>query len=286
MELVLDAASLGGRSMPSLWAASLDLPDTAPKAAPKASTAAVSMDGGVSMDRSLGYRAFAARRASNALARGAVEIASLAGDEALWYPLPLILVAVHAVFNIWGNDGVATLAELFGDMGMLACIETALKATFRRARPDYGAAAPAFYVLPGEEYSFPSGHAMRSSFLAASLGLGRFVPIVGRALSDDPRAQALAAAAAVGVAASRVAKGRHYPTDVVAGALLGLFMAHGAALLGDAAWAALKVPCGIMMTLEALACLAVPRWRTQGFQIHVAIQTLWWVAQFYGRLEF
>ncbi|HSO97457.1 MAG TPA: phosphatase PAP2 family protein [Solirubrobacteraceae bacterium] len=66
-------------------------------------------------------------------------------------------------------------------------------------------------------YSFPSGHATQSTALCVALVI---------ALLSGPRRRQIAAAAAgcllvAGVAFSRVYLGVHYPSDVVAGVLLG-----------------------------------------------------------------
>jgi membrane-associated phospholipid phosphatase len=71
--------------------------------------------------------------------------------------------------------------------------------------------------------SFPSGHASLAFALATSYWLAR------RDLTGGPGAAGWAAAgAAVGVAASRILAGKHFLSDVVAGALLGV--AGGAAV--------------------------------------------------------
>jgi undecaprenyl-diphosphatase len=89
-----------------------------------------------------------------------------------------------------------------------ALIVLALKFIIRRQRPqgDWGA-----IYRKTDPHSFPSGHAARA-FLLATLALGLGPPWFGLAL--------LAWAPLVSLA--RVSLGVHYPSDVAAGALLGI----------------------------------------------------------------
>jgi undecaprenyl-diphosphatase len=87
-----------------------------------------------------------------------------------------------------------------------------LKRRFRRARPSGessrpGLAAPEWLAF--DEFSFPSGHTL-NAFAAATL--------VGLA---SPAFAPLAGILAVSIGLSRVVLGFHYPSDVVAGALIG-----------------------------------------------------------------
>lgn len=75
----------------------------------------------------------------------------------------------------------------------------ALKLTVRRTRPD------------GGRYSFPSGHAS-GSFASAA--------VLGRHLG--PKVGLPAFALATYVAVSRVQEGRHFPSDVILGAAIGV----------------------------------------------------------------
>ena len=95
-------------------------------------------------------------------------------------------------------------------------LSSGLKLLFARARPD----PSALYLIevPGS-FSFPSGHALGSTVVVGAL------TVVAFTLLRSARWRALVVAAAlayvVGVAASRVYFGVHFPTDVVGGMLAG-----------------------------------------------------------------
>jgi len=132
-----------------------------------------------------------------------------------------------------GVVGFAGLASLDGASaeqarGRAAVLANAVGWTFattewvkvltHRNRPVlYTAGAPAAASNPDNRRSFPSGHAS-VAFAAATA----YVVMAGRErLSHRARNAALLYAGAVGVAALRVAGGKHFPTDVAGGAALG-----------------------------------------------------------------
>jgi undecaprenyl-diphosphatase len=90
----------------------------------------------------------------------------------------------------------------------------ALKRLARRVRPHSGAAAPRY-----DRYSFPSGHALNAFAACGLLSLA------------EPGLAAPSLAVAANIAVARVALGRHYATDVIAGGAIGTFAAVSAHLL-------------------------------------------------------
>lgn len=95
-----------------------------------------------------------------------------------------------------------------------------LKNTIRRDRPCHRFAHCQAAIEPSDRFSFPSGHAA-GAFVFAML-IAEFYP------SLLPLGFLLAGL----VGASRVLLGVHYPTDILAGAVLGI----GSALLGLNLW--------------------------------------------------
>ncbi|MDA8019581.1 MAG: phosphatase PAP2 family protein [Thermoanaerobaculia bacterium] len=91
----------------------------------------------------------------------------------------------------------------------------ALKRKTARPRPLHAAVGFDFTVPPLDRYSFPSGHTLHA--VAFAFVASAQAPVLGWILVPF----------AVLVGLSRVVLGLHYPTDVLAGALLGSVMAWG-----------------------------------------------------------
>jgi undecaprenyl-diphosphatase len=122
------------------------------------------------------------------------------GDGPLW-------AVVGAGLLIWGTPFLRALTwvtalAVLGSTG----ISTAIKYLVRRRRPQE---LTQFYASKHDRYSFPSGHATRMAAIAVIVGC--FVPEL--ALTSYALAPI--------VAICRVLVGVHYPSDVVAGILIG-----------------------------------------------------------------
>ncbi|WP_415893484.1 phosphatase PAP2 family protein [Neptuniibacter sp. PT8_73] len=93
-----------------------------------------------------------------------------------------------------------------------------LKNTIKRDRPCDSLPFEA-YIVPSDKFSFPSGHSA-AAFVFASL-VAHFYP----------EFSAVSYVLAVAIGMSRVLLGVHYPTDILAGAVLGLSCAATAITL-------------------------------------------------------
>jgi undecaprenyl-diphosphatase len=146
------------------------------------------------------------------LMRGLTDLASVPGLA--------ILSAAVALFLLWQRRWrlAGVWVGLAAGTGLLV---TALKLFFARTRPDL------FRVLAlPHSFSFPSGHATGSSALFGTLAL--MVAQVRPAWTG--RVSVLAGLIILGVGASRIYLGVHWPTDVLAGYLLGSLLALNAAV--------------------------------------------------------
>lgn len=135
-------------------------------------------------------------------------VATYCGDGYLWLAVGLYLIG-------WGTPlDRRRVAVMF----VITCLNIALfrlsKQLTKRDRPDSAAALELrFRYL--DSYSFPSGHATTSFGLAYMLSaFYPFWPV-----------QTASYLAALLIAFSRVYVGEHYPSDVLSGALLGVFAA-------------------------------------------------------------
>lgn len=116
------------------------------------------------------------------------------------------VAATGAAVALWcrGSRRNATLltAAVVGS----TLLNTALKSVFQRSRPDFWE-----HLVTENSYSFPSGHAMASMALAASL------VVLGWGTRWRWSAVVAGAVYVLAVGISRMYLGVHYPSDVIAG---------------------------------------------------------------------
>lgn len=134
-------------------------------------------------------------------------IVSRLGDGVFWYALMLILLMVH------GQTALPTVARMLVAGVVALALYKWIKASTTRPRPCAQHDHIRISVAPLDEYSFPSGHTLHAVLFS----------IV--AIYHYPGLIWLLAPFTVLVALSRMVLGLHYPSDVVAGALLGTGLA-------------------------------------------------------------
>ena len=137
-----------------------------------------------------------------------LSLSTLSADSILWFPLPpliWLLSGQHSGEHLHPQGAYYTLFKLY--LGCVSCavVELLLKPALGRTRPALAVNAKRRFTK-AEHYSCPSGHAMRAFYVATTY------------LGSRPAALLWATLVAI----SRVAMGRHYPLDVLAGSLLGV----------------------------------------------------------------
>jgi len=162
-------------------------------------------------------------------------LSALLGWQEALQPRWVYLVASGVCLWVWRGRGLKTRAAwAFVTMMVSWNVALDLKYVVGRARP---VIADAVSHAPG--YSFPSGHA------ANTAAAGTVLVLLLWPLLRSPRARyaVLAAVALVIVltAADRVFLGVHYPSDVLAGVLLGCGLAL-ASYLGYVGWSPVAPP--------------------------------------------
>jgi undecaprenyl-diphosphatase len=136
------------------------------------------------------------------------QVASRVGDGVLWYTLVVLLAATC------GPEGqqIALQCAVAGVTGL--AIYRALKNVLVRERPYITHAAIVCAGRPLDRFSFPSGHTLHAV---------SFTMIIGSGL---PQLAWVLVPMALLIAGSRVVLGLHYPSDVVAGGLIGALLAE------------------------------------------------------------
>ncbi len=136
-------------------------------------------------------------------ALGYFRLVSRLGDGWFWYVLILSIPFLYPV----SGPGLALLMALTGLTCTLAY--KLLKRWLIRERPFISFPAINCGTPPLDRYSFPSGHTLHAVCFQMMLALA------------EPTLALLVLPFTLSVAASRVILGLHYPSDVLAGALIG-----------------------------------------------------------------
>lgn len=134
-------------------------------------------------------------------------VVSRLGDGVFWYALMAALLVIEG----WAAAPAITRMLLAGAVGL--SLYKWLKARTTRPRPCARHERIQRRVAPLDEYSFPSGHTLHA------------VAFTLVALHHYPLLIWLLLPFTVLVALSRIVLGLHYPSDVLAGALIGASLA-------------------------------------------------------------
>ena len=150
-------------------------------------------------------------RANRLCARGAsrafFSAVSRLGDGVFWYVLMAALVLAD------GMEGLAASAHLAATGVLALTLYRVLKHWTRRPRPFASDQRIQAWVAPLDEFSFPSGHTLHA--VAFTVVAMAHYPLLGWLLVPFTAS----------VAASRVALGLHYPSDVLAATGIGSALA-------------------------------------------------------------
>jgi undecaprenyl-diphosphatase len=136
--------------------------------------------------------------------------------------LPMIPIGLGFVVWLWWKGRHREAIVVFLLLAAATATTEGLKLLLARPRPDVG--APGANIIPGTEYSYPSGHSLEDVMILGMIGLKlwrRLHSQLGRVLYV-----VLAIAFVVVVEISRVALSSHYPSDMLAG-IFGGFAALG-----------------------------------------------------------
>jgi len=205
-------------------------------------------------------------------ARIAAHIASFMCDEIVWFLLPSLMF----VGSLCLHHDATTWARLLQEVCLALALEESLKGIFCRQRPPY-ARQNTFTCLPFEHYSFPSGHTLRASFLA--FRCATVLPLVVAVDTISFHFVELAMTIWVLSAAwSRVALGKHFPSDVVAGVVIGAFFGQLSSPTLSFIISCMVAP---FLLGEAFVLAAFKKYRPPGYYVHVGLAMVGIASQFF-----
>lgn len=128
---------------------------------------------------------------------------SVLGDGIAWYALMAVLLLRDR------NEAVIPVLHMMTVGLLCTAAYKLLKARTSRPRPYQVHQSIRHFIAPLDRFSFPSGHTLHA--VAFSLIAASYYPALAAVLTVF----------SLLVAASRVVLGLHYPSDVVAGAMIG-----------------------------------------------------------------
>lgn len=143
--------------------------------------------------------------------------ASRLGDGWFWYALAAALLLAE------GSAATVAVAAMAAAGLAGTAIYTLLKRGIRRPRPSAVCDSLILTVAPLDRFSFPSGHTLHA--IAFSVVVTAHAPMLGWLVWPFTAL----------VAASRLILGLHYPSDVIAGGMLGAVIAWIAVAVAAAA---------------------------------------------------
>jgi len=139
--------------------------------------------------------------------RAVFAVISRLGDGAFWYALMGALVLLDGMAGLQASTHMAATAVA------ALLLYKGLKRWTRRPRPYQADLRIRAWVAPLDEFSFPSGHTLHA------------VSFTIVALAYYPWLAPLLVPFCLGVAASRVVLGLHYPSDVLAATVIATLLA-------------------------------------------------------------
>lgn len=140
--------------------------------------------------------------------RQVFRIASRLGDGVIWYAMMLALPLYY------GKAGLAPALCMAATGVVGVAMYKCLKHVVVRERPFITHIGISLGAAPLDRYSFPSGHTLHA------------VSFSWQAIAAFPELAWVLIPLAALIAASRVVLGLHYPTDVLAGAVIGALLAN------------------------------------------------------------